>query len=100
MAIGSPGGRVPGQDRGSAINTDTNHLDHCLELVRRWHDLRKDFENQLFELTNDETIQLGINGTYKPEFFLGHCDGDGNKHYKLISGKKETIRRIQELYLP
>jgi hypothetical protein len=100
MATGTPGGKAPGQGRATAINTDTVHLDHCFELVRRWHDLRTDFENQLYDLTKDETIKSGVNGTYKPEIFQGHCDGDGNEHYKLISATKETFKRVQEMYLP
>ena len=100
QATGSPGGRASGQGRATAINTDTVHLDHCWELVERWHDLRADFENELYDLTNDETILSGINGTYMPDIFRGHCDGDGNKHYKLIAGTKETFGRVSELYLP
>ena len=100
MAIGNSGGRAPGGGRATAINTDSVDLDHCLELVRHWHDLRMDFENQLYELTKDETIKSAVNGTYKPDIFRGHCDGDGNDHYKVISGTKETFQRVQELYLP
>lgn len=99
QATGAPGGKIPGQGRATAINTDTVHLEHCLELVRRWHDLRADFEGQLYELTKDETIQSdGMGGTYRQDIFRGHCTGDGNKHYLLLAGSKESLKRSQELY--
>jgi hypothetical protein len=98
MAQGVPGGRLPGGDRATAINTDTVHLDHCLELVKKWHDLRSDFERKLFALTGDALIQTATTGQYLPHVFNGHCDGDGNKHYKLIAAAPETFRHVHELY--
>lgn len=101
MAIGNSGGRKPGGARATAINTDAVNLDHCHELLKRWHDLRSDFENQLYGLTNDETIlSQGVTfGDYKPEIFNGHCKGDGNDEYILLSGKSESYRRVAELYI-
>jgi lipopolysaccharide biosynthesis glycosyltransferase len=99
MAKGAPGGHDPGGSRGSAIDIDTVHLDHCLELVRQWHSLRTDFENQLYDLTQDESIKrLGAPGTYMADIFQGHCEGDGNEHYITLSGLEETFGRIHELY--
>jgi len=49
------------------------------------------------ELTNDEFIKEGASGTYKPDVFHGHCDGDGDAHYLKIAGN--SLGRIQELYL-
>jgi hypothetical protein len=98
MATGLPGGRVKGGARATAINTDTVHLDHCLALVKKWHDLRSDFEQQLLALTGDAQISTATTGQYVPDVFNGHCDGDGNKHYKLISAAPETFRRVHELY--
>lgn len=98
MATGQSGGRKPGGGRATAINTDTVHLSHCLELVRQWHDLRTDFEQKLLELTGDANIKDGATGEYLPDVFRGHCNGDGNEHYKLISATPETLRRLPELY--
>jgi hypothetical protein len=97
-AIGHPGGKIPGQGRMTAINTDTVHLDHCMKLQHMWHSLRLDLENQLFNLTEDASIRDGATGTYKSDVFLGHCKddgGDGNDGYLMLSGKED---RISELY--
>lgn len=99
MATPAKSGKLPGKARGTAININLVKLEHCMELARKWHDLRTDFENQLFELTNDATIKNGVNGTYMPGVFRGHCDGDGNDYYKLIGGTQETLQRVQELYV-
>lgn len=99
QATGSPGGKSPSGKRASAVNTATVKLDHCMKLVRKWHELRLDLENQLYDLTGDESIRHGSNGTYKSDIFLGHCNEDGNDGYILLSGKEDSIRRIPELYL-
>jgi hypothetical protein len=98
MATPAHSGKAPGRGRGTAINIDQVNLDHCMELVGHWHELRTDFENQLFELTKDESIKSAVNGTYKPEVFQGHCSGDGNEYYHLIAGKPESFQRVKELY--
>lgn len=98
MATGHPGGKIPGGGRATAINTDMVHLSHCLELVSQWHDLRTDFETKLMALTGDNKVAEGSTGEYRPDVFKGHCDGDGNAHYRPISASLETLRRIQELY--
>jgi hypothetical protein len=99
QATGISGGKVPGGKRATAVNTDTVNLDHCLGLVRRWHELREDFEKQLYELTKDESIQNGTIGEYKRDIFGGHCQGDGNSNYLLLSAKEETFHRVQQLYV-
>lgn len=98
QATGLPGGKKPGGERATAINTDTVNLDHCLELVHQWHDLRKDLEDQLFALSKDESIRNGTKGSYRVDVFNGHCKGDGNDNYLLLAGSSETFRRIHELY--
>jgi hypothetical protein len=75
------------------------NLDHCLRLVKQWHSLRTDFEQQLYALlTKDEGILESSQGSYRKEIFHGHCDEDGNSGYKLIGGKGATFGRIPELY--
>jgi hypothetical protein len=101
MATGSPGGKAPGKGRATAINTDCVNLDHCLELVKKWHTLRSDFEDQLYALTKDTTIkQIGRSGKYKSDIFDGHCNADGNDGYVVLAGKNETFARVHELYEP
>jgi hypothetical protein len=97
MAQGTPNGKLNGA-RESAIETRVVDLDHCLLLVRKWHEIRKDFEDQLFELTKDESIKNGTIGDYRSDVFLGHCNGDGNKGYLVLGGKDETYKRVEELY--
>ena len=71
----------------SAVNTDMVHLDHCMMLINKWHALRLDLENKLFDLTGDSSIRDGSTETYKSDIFLGHCKDDGNSGYLMISGK-------------
>jgi lipopolysaccharide biosynthesis glycosyltransferase len=97
QAIGAPGGKKPDGGRGSALNTNSVNVEHCLEMAQQWHSLRSDLEASLLELTNDELIKEGASGTYKPDVFHGHCDGDGDAHYLKIAGN--SLGRIQELYL-
>lgn len=89
-----------GGGRGTAIKTDHVHFDHCMDLVRKWHDIRTDLENQMYAVTNDETIAAGRNGTYKPNIFQGHCNGDGSQHYLGLAGTRETFQRMKQLYEP
>jgi hypothetical protein len=71
-------------------------LDHCMELQGRWHDLRTDLEDQLLELTHDETIREGQSGNHMKEIFHGHCTKSNG--YLFMTGTKETFKRIGELY--
>lgn len=98
MATGVSGGRKPGGGRATAINIDQVHLEHCMQLVHRWHDLRSDFEDKLHALTGDNSILSSRNGTYMPDVFNGHCQGDGNDFYNLLAGKDESFERVHELY--
>ncbi len=86
------------QDSRDDLPLNIVNKDHCYELVRHWHDLRLDFEKQLFSLTGDKSILDGTKNTYKEEIFLGHCNGEGNSGYVPISGKDETFKRASELY--
>ena len=71
---------------------------HCHELHRHWHDLRVDFENQLYSLTKDDTILKGQSHDYKKDIFRGHCSGEGNSAYAIMSGMEESFMRVSELY--
>lgn len=71
---------------------------HCHELHRHWHDLRVDFENQLFRLTKDKTILEAQSNEYNKDIFRGHCSGEGNAAYTVMSGKVESFMRVPELY--
>jgi len=56
-----------------------------MAVVQRWHEIRSDFENQLFDKTQHAMIKQGRIGTYQPEIFHGHCSGDGTSGYIPIS---------------
>ena len=98
MGIANPNGRNAANQRASAIPTDIVNAEHCYELIRLWHELRTDFEHQLYILTGDETIWNGTKHEYRKDIFLGHCQRDGNTGYQPIMGNEETFLRVDELY--
>ena len=98
IGTGESGGKKPGGQRASAVNTDVAHLDHCMMLLQKWHSLRFDLENKLFNLTGDSSIREGSNGTYKADVFLGHCSDDGYSGYLKLAVKNETFSRFSEIY--
>ena len=69
-----------------------------MELVTQWHALRSDFEDKLFDLTNDPLIKEGRSGNHKLEYFGGHCSGEGGKNYLNFNASTESLRRVSELY--
>ena len=80
------------------IPEDQVNLNHCMELMTVWHNIRTDLENKLLQLTNDTTIRNGQSGTYKPEYFNGHCTGNGNSGYLKLAATTESLKRLPELY--
>ena len=99
IGTGTPGGFKAGtKKRASAVNTNVAHLDHCMMMHQKWHAVRLDLENQLFELTGDASIREGSTGTYKKDAFVGHCTEDGFGGYLAMAGKEETYSRFAELY--
>ena len=96
----SYGARTRKSYRGKdfVINTDAVHVDHCMILIEKWHAARKDFENQLFALTKDESINGFSTGSYKTDLFHGHCNGEGAANYTALSLNQETLTSVQKLY--
>jgi hypothetical protein len=92
-----PKDRGPGESKYD-IPLNVVNKDHCYELVRHWHDLRLDFEKQLFSLTGDKSIFDGTKNKYREDIFRGHCKGEGNSGYVSIAGENETFKRVSELY--
>jgi hypothetical protein len=91
------GSHSEGADKFS-IPEDQVHFDHCMELLRVWHDVRIDLEMKLYELTADETVLQGQSGSYKRDVFQGHCKGNGGNQYITLQGQPETFKRIPYLY--
>lgn len=98
ISTGASGGRKPGGKRASAINTDVAHVDHCMMLLEKWHSVRLDLENKLFDLTGDTSIREGSIGNFKKDIFHGHCTEDGFDGYLNLAGTDETFSRYDELY--
>ncbi len=98
VGTGHSGGRFPGAPRASSVNTDVAHLDHCMMLLEKWHSVRLDLENKLFDLTRDASIRNGTTGNYKEDIFHGHCSEDGFSGYLNLAGTDETFSRYSELY--
>jgi len=97
IGVGAPDGRYRGK-KASAIDTNAGNFTHCMELTSRWHALRSDLENQLYNLTKDETILEGRNANYKLEYFKGHCRDEGGKNYLNFKASDESMKRIADLY--
>jgi hypothetical protein len=81
-----------------SIPEDQVHLDHCMELLTIWHNIRTDLETKLLELTGDKTIEEGRVGDYKKEIFQGHCKGNGGENYLTLTGTTGTFQSISDLY--
>ena len=80
------------------INTDAVDLDHCYQLIEKWHATRTEFEEELYTLTQDESIKALRAGDYKSGLFHGHCSGEGAGNYTALELKRETLLAVQKLY--
>jgi hypothetical protein len=80
------------------INTDAVNVDHCMLLIEKWHAFRKEFEDQLYSITKDESIKGLSAGNYKSDLFHGHCGGEGAGNYTALSLTQETLSAVQKLY--
>ena len=89
-------GAVKGGSR--TLDVHMVNVEHCHEVVRRWHKLRVDFENKLYSLTGDETILNGTKHGHRQNIFQGHCKDEGVEGYVSIAGKDDTFKRIATLY--
>lgn len=70
-----------------------------MELIQVWHAHRKDLEDELLSLTGDKAILEGQTGSYKKEYFHGHCTGNFGENYLEIGVSQDTLKRIPELYV-
>jgi hypothetical protein len=89
---------VDGGNKGAAIDTTTGKLEHCLPLIQKWHDVRRDFQAKLMTLSKDESIHEGATGTYRKELFRGHCKAEGPSGYLQIQANSETFAKIPTMY--
>ncbi|CAB9523175.1 expressed unknown protein [Seminavis robusta] len=89
---------TPGGSKGKTIDTTTGKLEHCLPLIKKWHDVRKDLQTKLYQLSKDERILDGSKGTHKKDLFHGHCSEEGSTGYLQIQAKNETFAKLPTLY--
>lgn len=84
----------------TSIPDNNVNLDHCMELQSVWHEYRRDLEAKLMNLTGDDSfIPQSQTGSYKKEFFMGHCKENGQAGYRpLAKGSSDFLKRIPELY--
>ena len=78
--------------------------DHCLELQKKWHSLRKELEDflesQKQQLSDMESITKGQQGPYKNEVFRGHCMKAGpgaDNGYLRMSIPPATLQHLPRL---
>jgi hypothetical protein len=93
VGVGAAGG-----EDGAAIDIHAGSYEKCMDVVRRWHELRADFESKLYDLTKDDLILKAASQNYKKEVFLGHCGGEGGKNYSQIDASDESLAKVPLLY--
>jgi hypothetical protein len=81
-----------------SIDTDMGSLEHCMELISKWHETRADFESSFYDLTKDETILKSSSGEHKREWFKGHCGGEGGSNYLNIQANTESFKQLAKMY--
>jgi hypothetical protein len=50
----------------------------CMDLVREWFELRKEFEDELLTSSGGKAKLAERNGAFESQYFLGYCSGEGN----------------------
>jgi hypothetical protein len=50
----------------------------CMDLVREWFVLRKEFEDDLLTSSGGKAELSKRNGAFESQYFLGYCSGEGN----------------------
>lgn len=74
-----------------------NTTDHCLELDRRWHELRNQAEDKIEAVIPESNVGVGRDGTYMPETFMGHCRHFGPRGYiPMLKPGDVAIQKLRE----
>jgi hypothetical protein len=89
---------VKGGNKGKAIDTAAGSYDKCMEVVTKWHELRRDLETKLYDLTLDKRLVIPKTNQYKANIFQGHCTGEGGGNYSQIDASEDTFSMIPKLY--
>ncbi|EED88875.1 predicted protein [Thalassiosira pseudonana CCMP1335] len=78
------------------IDPRTADYDHCMKVIRKWHEMRTDLEDSIKEITGDTAVFDGQKGEYKKDIFMGHCNDDGQDGYIPISASKDAMATAAE----
>jgi hypothetical protein len=82
-----------GGNEGTAIDTQTGKLEHCLDLVGEWHKVRSDMESFLKTHTKGD-MKPNASGKHKKEIFQGHCKAEGKDKYIPIQPNKKMFSKL------
>ena len=64
-------------------------------MVHKWHELRTDLEQSIFNITGgDAKILDGQVGSYKKDVFMGHCSEDGVGGYLSIRASDKAVKMV------
>lgn len=98
---------ISSSDKGEYIDPRTANFDHCMEVVRSWHEMRSDLEHRVHEINiigNNLTAggllqQEGqiVVGDYMTNVFMGHCRSNGADGYIPISLTKEMLSKVADV---
>lgn len=69
--------RVPRDKRQSHRLENLVNVDYCMNLVREWFELRKQFEDALEIASDGQVTPSKRDGAYKDEYFMGYCNRSG-----------------------
>lgn len=95
--IGIPLAEGQGKKEQGIDQRNTN-FDKCMEVVKLWHNLRSELEDQVIRLTGNESLaKVWRRGDYKNDVFNGHCMRNGQAGYVPLSGAVSS-KRFQENY--
>ncbi len=80
------------------IDPRTANFDHCMEVVRRWHEMRSDLEWRVQKIMGNSTgLREGQGGKYMTNVFMGHCGSNGSDGYLPISFTKEMLIKVADV---
>lgn len=83
-------------DPPGSIDSRTSNYEHCVEVVRKWHEMRTDLEQKIGNVTRDTKVFEGQSGDYKKHMFMGHCSEDGAKGYLPIAASREVMVKVAQ----
>jgi len=69
--------RVPRDKKQSYRLENLVNVTYCMNLVREWFELRREFESALEVASNGQVKPSPRTGTYEDQYFLGYCRRSG-----------------------